>query len=32
MQQNAASRRVLQKCGFKEEGVLREWMYWNGIL
>lgn len=29
MQGNIASERVLQKLGFKKEGVLREWMYWN---
>jgi ribosomal-protein-alanine N-acetyltransferase len=27
---NAASIRVLQKLGFQEEGVLREWGYWKG--
>ncbi|MDL2306015.1 GNAT family N-acetyltransferase, partial [Bacteroides sp. OttesenSCG-928-D19] len=26
---NIASERVLLKIGFKKEGVLREWMYWN---
>ena len=29
MKGNNASERVLTKCGFKNEGVLRQWMYWN---
>lgn len=29
MQGNVASERVLEKLGFKKEGVLRQWMYWN---
>ena len=29
MQDNIASERVLVKLGFKMEGVLRDWMYWN---
>jgi ribosomal-protein-alanine N-acetyltransferase len=29
MQGNIASEKVLTKIGFKNEGVLREWMYWN---
>ena len=29
MQDNIASERVLIKLGFKMEGVLRDWMYWN---
>jgi [ribosomal protein S5]-alanine N-acetyltransferase len=28
--ENAASMRVLQKVGFQEEGVLREWGFWKG--
>jgi len=28
--ENAASARVLQKAGFQEEGVLREWGFWKG--
>ncbi len=27
---NNNSERVLEKLGFKKEGVLREWMYWDG--
>jgi len=27
---NIASEKVLEKLGFTKEGVLREWMYWNG--
>lgn len=30
MQGNVASEAVLGKLGFKNEGVLRQWMYWNG--
>lgn len=30
MQGNIASEKVLVKLGFKNEGVLRQWMYWNG--
>ena len=30
MQGNIASEKVLSKAGFKKEGILREWMYWNG--
>ena len=30
MQGNDASDKVLSKIGFKKEGVLRKWMYWNG--
>lgn len=26
---NAASEKVLSKLGFKKEGILRDWMYWN---
>ena len=29
MQGNIASEKVLSKLGFKKEGVLRDWMYWN---
>jgi ribosomal-protein-alanine N-acetyltransferase len=29
MQGNIASEKVLAKMGFKNEGVLRQWMYWN---
>ena len=29
MQGNIASEKVLVKLGFKREGVLRDWMYWN---
>ena len=29
MQGNIASEKVLSKLGFKKEGVLRNWMYWN---
>ena len=29
MQGNIASEKVLAKNGFKNEGVLRQWMYWN---
>jgi ribosomal-protein-alanine N-acetyltransferase len=28
--ENGASMRVLQKLGFQEEGILREWGYWKG--
>ena len=27
---NAASMRVLQKLGFQEEGILRQWAFWKG--
>ncbi|PSL45314.1 ribosomal-protein-alanine N-acetyltransferase [Chitinophaga niastensis] len=27
---NIASEKVLEKSGFKQEGLLREWMVWNG--
>jgi len=30
MEGNIASEKVLEKLGFTKEGVLREWMYWNG--
>ena len=30
MQGNLASERVLEKAGFKKEGILRQWMLWNG--
>lgn len=30
MQGNIASEKVLEKLGFKNEGILRQWMYWNG--
>ncbi|MDR1402923.1 MAG: GNAT family N-acetyltransferase [Tannerellaceae bacterium] len=30
MQGNIVSEKVLEKSGFKNEGVLRQWMYWNG--
>ncbi len=30
MQGNMASEKVLEKLGFKNEGILRQWMYWNG--
>jgi len=30
MQGNIASEKVLGKLGFKNEGILRQWMYWNG--
>lgn len=26
---NLASEKVLSKIGFKKEGILRQWMYWN---
>ena len=26
---NTASEKVLAKIGFKNEGILRQWMYWN---
>jgi len=29
MQGNVASEKVLAKIGFKNEGVLRQWMHWN---
>ncbi len=29
MQGNYASEKLLIKVGFKNEGILREWMYWN---
>lgn len=29
MQGNVASEKILTKTGFKNEGVLRQWMYWN---
>jgi [ribosomal protein S5]-alanine N-acetyltransferase len=29
MQGNAPSERVLAKLGFTNEGILRQWMYWN---
>jgi len=29
MNGNIASEKVLAKSGFKNEGVLRQWMYWN---
>ena len=29
MQGNIASEKVLNKIGFKNEGVLRQWMFWN---
>ena len=29
MQGNTASEKVLAKIGFKNEGILRQWMYWN---
>lgn len=27
---NIGSEKVLEKLGFRKEGVLRDWMYWNG--
>jgi [ribosomal protein S5]-alanine N-acetyltransferase len=30
MQGNIASEKLLAKAGFKNEGVLRDWMLWNG--
>jgi ribosomal-protein-alanine N-acetyltransferase len=30
MQGNHASEKVLAAAGFKNEGILRQWMYWNG--
>lgn len=30
MQGNMASERLLIKLGFMREGLLRQWMYWNG--
>lgn len=30
MQGNSASERLLEKLGFLKEGVLRQWMLWNG--
>jgi ribosomal-protein-alanine N-acetyltransferase len=29
MQGNIISEKVLDKLNFKNEGVLREWMFWN---
>jgi ribosomal-protein-alanine N-acetyltransferase len=29
MQDNIASEKALTKLGFKKEGILRDWMYWN---
>ena len=29
MQGNNASEKILLKIGFKNEGILRQWMYWN---
>jgi ribosomal-protein-alanine N-acetyltransferase len=29
MQGNVTSEKVLKKLNFKNEGVLREWMFWN---
>lgn len=29
MRGNISSEKVLYKCGFKKEGLLRSWMYWN---
>ncbi|MEO6818782.1 MAG: GNAT family N-acetyltransferase [Ginsengibacter sp.] len=29
MQGNTASEKVLTKLGFKNEGILRQWMHWN---
>lgn len=29
MQGNIASDKLLSKAGFRKEGILREWMYWN---
>lgn len=31
MQGNPGSDKVLEKLGFKKEGLLREWMLWDGI-
>ena len=31
MQGNIGSEKVLSKLGFRNEGVLRQWLYWNGI-
>ena len=31
MQGNIISENVLRKLNFKNEGVLREWMFWNGM-
>ena len=30
MQGNIISEKVLEKLNFKIEGILREWMFWNG--
>ena len=30
MQGNTISEKVLDKLGFKKEGILRQWMFWNG--
>jgi ribosomal-protein-alanine N-acetyltransferase len=30
MQGNIISEKILDKLNFKNEGVLREWMFWNG--
>jgi ribosomal-protein-alanine N-acetyltransferase len=30
MQGNITSEKVLEKLNFKKEGILREWMFWNG--
>lgn len=27
---NIGSEKVLEKLGFRKEGILRDWMYWNG--
>ena len=32
MPNNMGSERLLEKLGFKKEGVLREWMCWNDNL
>ena len=29
MQGNTGSEKLLEKCQFKKEGVLQQWMYWN---
>ena len=30
MQGNITSEKVLEKLNFKKEGIIREWMFWNG--
>ena len=30
MQGNGISERVLKKLDFQKEGILKQWMFWNG--